>query len=393
MREAVLRDRSHPAIIAWVAFNETWGLGKAEDYKKDADTQAWVAKMVDQIRGLDGRDRLVEDNSPCNYDHIANTDLNSWHFYIDDHEKARQHIEDVVAKTLPGSGFNYVPGKGQSSLPLINSEYGAVSAGGGDRDISWGLRDLTTQLRRQRKIQGFVYTELADIEWEHNGLVNYDRTPKRFGYETWVPDMRPNELLGPDFIGYDAPPAIVGKPGQTVTIPIFVSHYSDREGPVTMNWWASGYDARADIRALIAPTSVPIEWRPYDVVEVAPIKVTLPDYPFVGALAIMLRDARKERFAANFVNLVVKQEHPLSRIVRRGPRDVAFRFAPADFALAEWSDAPKAPAGKVYGHGKGFFEYRIKVPIAVAKAHPESIYYLFQASSKARTERADWPRG
>ena len=55
---------------------------------------------------------------------------------------------------------------------------------------------LTTQLRRQRKIQGFVYTELADIEWEHNGLVNYDRTPKRFGYETWVPDMRPNELLG-----------------------------------------------------------------------------------------------------------------------------------------------------------------------------------------------------
>ena len=110
MREAVVRDRNHPAIIAWVAFNETWGLGKAEDYKKDRDTQAWVAKMVDQIRGLDGHDRLVEDNSPCNYDHIANTDLNSWHFYIDDHDKARRHIEDVVAKTQPGSGFNYVPG-------------------------------------------------------------------------------------------------------------------------------------------------------------------------------------------------------------------------------------------------------------------------------------------
>ena len=196
MREAVIRDRNHPSIIAWVAFNETWGLGKAEDYKKDRDTQAWVARMVDRIRGLDGRDRLVEDNSPCNYDHIANTDLNSWHFYIDNHDQARQHIEGVVAKTEPGSGFNYCPGLAQSSLPLINSEYGAVSAGGGDRDISWGLRDLTTQLRRQRKIQGFVYTELTDIEWEHNGLVNYDRTPKRFGYDTWLPDMRPSELLG-----------------------------------------------------------------------------------------------------------------------------------------------------------------------------------------------------
>ena len=110
MREAVVRDRNHPSIIAWVAFNETWGLGKPEDYKKDRDTQAWVAKMVDLIRGLDGHDRLVEDNSPCNYDHIANTDLNSWHFYIDNHDEARRHIEDVVAKTQPGSGFNYCPG-------------------------------------------------------------------------------------------------------------------------------------------------------------------------------------------------------------------------------------------------------------------------------------------
>ncbi len=90
MREAVARDRNHPAIIAWVAFNETWGLGKPEDYKKDSDTQAWVARMVQQIRELDGHERLVEDNSPCNYDHIAENDLNSWHFYIDDHAKARQ---------------------------------------------------------------------------------------------------------------------------------------------------------------------------------------------------------------------------------------------------------------------------------------------------------------
>ena len=46
MREAVARDRNHPAIFAWVAFNETWGLGKPEEYKKDRDTQAWVAQRL-----------------------------------------------------------------------------------------------------------------------------------------------------------------------------------------------------------------------------------------------------------------------------------------------------------------------------------------------------------
>jgi hypothetical protein len=391
MREAVVRDRNHPAIIIWVAFNETWGLGKPADYKKDRDTQNWVASMVDAIRELDVQKRLVEDNSPCNYDHIAKTDLNSWHFYIDDHRAAREHIGRVVANTAPGSTFNYCPGFAQSAIPLFNSEYGAVSAGGGDRDISWGLRDLTTQLRRHPKIQGFVYTELTDIEWEHNGLVNYDRTPKLFGYDTWLPDMRPNELLGADFIGYDAPPAIVVKPGEAVTLPIFVSHYSDRSGPVKVRWWASGYDQAADIRTVVEPRNVAITWKPYDVVDLEPLKFKAPNYPLVGAVLLTLRDANNQRFAANFVNLVVKSDQPSPRIQRRGTKDVIVRFAPTDFARQSWAKPVTAPAGKVYGHGKGFFEYRILLPEAVVKAHIESCYYLIEAGSKAVRDRVDWP--
>ena len=49
------------------------------------------------------------------------------------------------------------------------------------------------------------------------------------------------------------------------------------------------------------------------------------------------------------------------------------------------------PAGKVYGRGRGFFEYRIEIPPSIAKAHPESFYYLFQAGSKSKRERVDWP--
>ncbi len=391
MRETLARDANHPAIITWVAFNETWGLGRPPAYKKDVDTQKWVGSMVQVIRNLDPT-RLVEDNSPCNYDHISDTDLNSWHFYIDDHAKAREHIQDVVDRTSPGSEFNYCPGLKQSTAPLINSEYGAVSAGGGDRDISWGLRDLTTQLRRHPKIQGFVYTELSDIEWEHNGLVNYDRTPKVFGYETWVPDMKPADLLGPDFVGYDAPPAIVGHPGETVSVPIFVSHYSDRDFRPTLRWWVSGYDDNADLLTPVLPRSVPVAWKPYDVSTLEPIQIKLPARPFVGALILTLQDPENHRFAANFVNLVVQPDRPLARVERRGLRDALIRFAPGDFSRQKWSEeTAKPPAGKAYGHGKGYFEYRLHIPVAVARAHPETIYYLFEASSKAHRERVDWP--
>ncbi len=70
---------------------------------------------------------------------------------------------------------------------------------------------------------------------------------------------------------------------------------------------------------------------------------------------------------------------------------MTIRFEPRDFARQEWSDPAQAPPGKVYGRGKGYFEYRLVLPPSVVKAHPESFYFLLQASSKAKRERVDWP--
>lgn len=390
MREVVARDKNHPAIIAWVAFNETWGLGSPPEYKANKDTQAWVSAMVDAVRTLDPT-RLVEDNSPCNYDHVTNTDLNSWHFYIDDHEGAKRHIADVVAQTNPGGGFNYCPGQKQTTAPLINSEYGGVSAGGGDRDISWCFRDLTTLLRKQPKIQGYVYTELADIEWEHNGFVNYDRTPKEFGYDAFLPDMRSNELNGPDFVGCDTPPVIVAKPGETVTVPVFVSHFSDHEGRIALRWWVAGFDDKVDLIMVSAPQSRPAEWTQYDVRDLGTVSFKAPDRPFVGALMVTIRDDVNRRITGNYVNIVVKPEQPLPRAQRRGDREAILRFTPDDVARQRWAEAPSPPPGKAYGRGRGFLEYRLKVPDAVVKAKPESYFFRFEIASKAGRGKVDWP--
>jgi hypothetical protein len=392
MREVVARDKNHPGIIAWIAFNETWGLGSPDEYKANKDTQAWVKRMVADIRTLDPT-RLVEDNSPCNFDHVEGSDLNSWHFYIDDHRGAARHIADVVAQTRPGSSWNFCPGEHQSTAPLINSEYGGVSAGGGDRDISWSFRDLTTLLRRQPKIQGYVYTELTDIEWEHNGFFNYDRTPKHFGYEAFLPDMHVNELQGADFVGYDAPPAIVAKPGETITVPVFVSHFSDRDFEPKLRWWLDGYDDRTDMVMASSPQSVPATWKLYDVTEQPPIRVRVPDRPFVGALNLTLRDPENHRFAANFVNVVVRPEKPLPRteVDPQDSHDTILRFSPEDVAKQSWTRTGSPPAGKVYGFGMGYIEYHIKVPPAVVRAGIETVRLQFEIASKAEREKVDWP--
>jgi hypothetical protein len=388
MREVVTRDRNHPSIFAWVDFNETWGLGRPDQYKADKDTQDWVERMVVETRKLDPT-RLVEDNSPCNYDHVSGTDLNSWHFYIDDHDVAKRHVDDVVAKSEPGSPFNYCPGKTMNTAPLINSEYGAVSAGGGDRDISWGFRDLTTLLRKQAKIQGYIYTELSDIEWEHNGFFNYDRSPKEFGYGAFVPGMTVADLQGADFIGYDTPPAIVTKPGELIAVPLFVSHYSERRDPPTLKWWISGYDDEGE-RVEMEPRERAVQWVPFGVKEQKRIAFRM-NTTFVGAMALTLEDKPGHRIAANFVNLVVKRERPQARLERSGDHLATVRFSPGDFARETWSGPSGGTGNKVYGQGPGVFLYRLRLPASVVKAKPESVMILLEASAKAGREKVDWP--
>jgi hypothetical protein len=84
--------------------------------------------------------RLIEDMSVVVWEHLAayghvDTDVNSWHFYIDDYARAKAHIEKVVAMTYRGSTFNYIEGYQQRGVPLINSEYGGVGALDGDVDV------------------------------------------------------------------------------------------------------------------------------------------------------------------------------------------------------------------------------------------------------------------
>ena len=303
LRGTIDRDFNHPSIIAWCDFNETWGLGYHQ-YAEMKDRQEWVRQMYHLTRELDPT-RLAEDNSPCIYDHVE-TDLNTWHFYINDYQEAKDHIANVVEQTYPGSEFNYVGGNQQTNAPLLNSEYGGISAGSGDKDISWSFKFLTNEMRLYQKIGGYIYTELQDIEWEHNGFMNYDRSLKQFGYDC-------NDINALDFIAIDHHPGLTFEPGQEFSADVYSSHFSHKKvSDTVLHWRLDGLDHHGQKHLDLVSGHTDITFNPYKVDKVHHLSLKLPDQRLVGTLHIWVTDQDDSVIARNFVNVEVLK--PISAV-------------------------------------------------------------------------------
>ena len=371
LRGNIDRDYNHPSIISWCNFNETWGLGGRE-YKDMHERQEWVREMYHLAKSLDTT-RLIEDNSPCLYDHVE-TDINSWHFYINDYEQAKEHIANVVEETYPGSAFNYVGGNVQSDAPLINSEYGGISAGAGDKDISWCFKYLTNELRLHPKICGYIYTELQDIEWEHNGFMNYDRSIKAFGYDY----LDINTL---DFIAIDYPPGTTVTPGEKIRADIYTSHFSHKSITGTrLHWQLDTMSATGDITRGCVSGSVEIPFPQYQVQNVHQLELTMPDvHSAVGTLHIWVTDGTGTVVARNFINF----EHfveAASTVASSDSGSVRTNYAPGDASKSSWGE-PIREEHLFSAEGSGYVEYEISLPAGIGAENAAEMELVFEASS------------
>ena len=371
LRGNIDRDYNHPSIISWCNFNETWGLGGRE-YSEMHERQEWVREMYHLAKSLDTT-RLIEDNSPCLYDHVE-TDINSWHFYINDYEHAKEHIANVVEETYPGSAFNYVGGNVQTDAPLINSEYGGISAGAGDKDVSWCFKYLTNELRLHPKICGYVYTELQDIEWEHNGFMNYDRSIKSFGYDY----LDINTL---DFIAIDYPPGTTVAPGDRIQADIYASHFSHTTITGAMlHWQLDTMSATGDITRGHVSGSVEIPFPQYQVQKVHKLELTMPDvHPAVGTLHVWVTDHTGTVVARNFINF----EHfvqAMPAIESDDSGTVRLNYTPGNISESSWDETTSSEQ-LFSAVESGYVEYEISLPEEIGAADAAEMELIFEASS------------
>ncbi len=194
--QLLLRDRSHPSIVGWVIFNESWGIwnqGERPEQRHLADALYHLTKSLDPSRPVIGNDGWE----------FSSGDIWALHSYEHDEgalaeqiHALRQMPQSVVANMgRPRQGA--LAGANPQTLPTVLSECGGVGfvqkkqfASNGEADFAYGdmpdstealgakCAELLAEIHAIDNLTGFVWTQLSDVQQEINGLLYFDRSPK-----------------------------------------------------------------------------------------------------------------------------------------------------------------------------------------------------------------------
>jgi hypothetical protein len=188
-KDVIRRDISHPCIVAWVPFNESWGV---PDLPEMPAQRHYVQALYHLTKTLDPSRPVIGNDG---WESVA-TDIIGIHDYDDNAERiARRYGKEDFAKGLfkrerPGGRLLSLSETAHAGLPMMLTEFGGI-AFSADLEKTWGYtrcdtaEDLANQycellgaVRSVSMLAGFCYTQFADTYQEANGLLYADRTPK-----------------------------------------------------------------------------------------------------------------------------------------------------------------------------------------------------------------------
>jgi hypothetical protein len=191
--EAIDRDYSHPCVIVWVPFNESWGvpeLPTVGQHRHAVEALYHLTKTLDPTRPVIGNDGWES----------SATDIIGIHDYdpTPEHILQRYGVEidpgQLFDRRRPGGRILTLDGYPHKGQPIMLTEFGGIAyvkSATGSESKAWGYSKasndeefrarfctLVEAVIRSPLITGFCYTQFADTFQEANGLLCADRTPK-----------------------------------------------------------------------------------------------------------------------------------------------------------------------------------------------------------------------
>jgi hypothetical protein len=209
--DVVKRDYSHPSIVTWVPFNESWGVPNLPGDPAQRDFVRGIyhlTKAMDPTRPVVGND---------GWEHMVG-DIWGLHDYALDGDTLRQRYgtASAVEEALHGRPQHHravLDDTPRGDRPIVLSEFGGITYtpqpgapwfGYGsvenDEEFLATYEDLVAAVLDSPSIAGFCYTQLTDTEQETNGLLRADRTPKLEPEKVRAITSRPSRAIPGDFI-------------------------------------------------------------------------------------------------------------------------------------------------------------------------------------------------
>lgn len=185
------RDVSHPCIVAWAPFNESWGV---PDLPMNAAQRDWVRALYHLTKTFDPSRPVIGNDG---WESVV-TDIVGIHDYESDLEIIDARYggptggSNVLQRAQPAGRLLTFDAPSTVGYPIMLTEFGGIAFAPLDAtDDTWGYsrafdaegfaeryRDLLAVVHRQQIFSGFCYTQFTDTYQEANGVLYADRTPK-----------------------------------------------------------------------------------------------------------------------------------------------------------------------------------------------------------------------
>ncbi|HKO89291.1 MAG TPA: glycoside hydrolase family 2 TIM barrel-domain containing protein [Burkholderiales bacterium] len=191
--EVIERDYSHPCVIVWVPFNESWGvpdLPSTPQHRNAVEALYHLTKTLDSTRPVIGNDGW--ESSATDMIGIHDYDANLEH--MQSRYGADVKREDLLDRRRPGGRVLTLDGYPARGQPVILTEFGGIayakcpqpgvdqiwgySKVESDKEFAERYSELLNLINNISMFSGFCYTQFADTFQEANGLLCADRTPK-----------------------------------------------------------------------------------------------------------------------------------------------------------------------------------------------------------------------